>query len=120
MTWTSVCERLHDCLFDGSNMRIYKTSIDQQKLQTQNNTTIAHTSFTIFDSFHPVTITQLHTMIKKSRPTFCALDPMPTSLLLECIDDTIIIIMASFKCYFSGEHIALSTNKNNNGVNIAL
>ena len=32
----------------------------------------------------------------------------------------IIIIMAIFKCYFSGEHIALSINKNNNGVNIAL
>ena len=32
----------------------------------------------------------------------------------------IIIIMVIFKCYFSGEHIALSINKNNNGVNIAL
>ena len=37
----------------------------------------------------------------------------------------IIIIMVIFKCYFSGEHIALSikikTNKqNNNGVNIEL
>ena len=32
----------------------------------------------------------------------------------------IVIIMVIFKCYFSGEHIALSINKNNNGVNIAL
>ena len=32
----------------------------------------------------------------------------------------IIIIMVIFMCYFSGEHIALSINKNNNGVNIAL
>ena len=32
----------------------------------------------------------------------------------------IIIIMVIFKCYFSGEHIALSINKNNNGVNIVL
>ena len=31
----------------------------------------------------------------------------------------IIIIMVIFKCNFSGEHIALSINKNNNGVNIA-
>ena len=31
----------------------------------------------------------------------------------------IIIIMVIFKCCFSGEHIALSINKNNNGVNIA-
>ena len=32
----------------------------------------------------------------------------------------IIIIMVIFKCYFSGEHIALSTKENNNGVNIEL
>ena len=32
----------------------------------------------------------------------------------------IMIIMVIFKCYFSGEHIALSINKNNNGVNIEL
>ena len=32
----------------------------------------------------------------------------------------IIIIMVILKCYFSGEHIALSINENNNGVNIAL
>ena len=40
-----------------------------------------------FDSFHPVTITQLHTIITNSKPTSCALDPIPTSLLLECLDD---------------------------------
>ena len=28
--------------------------------------------------------------------------------------------MVIYKCYFSGEHVALSINKNNNGVNIAL
>ena len=28
--------------------------------------------------------------------------------------------MAIFKCYFSGEHIALSFKKNNNDVNIEL
>ena len=33
---------------------------------------------------------------------------------------SIIIIMVIFKCYFSGEHIALSIEKNNNGVNIEL
>ena len=32
----------------------------------------------------------------------------------------IIIIMVIFKCYFSGEHIALSIKKNNNGVKIEL
>ena len=62
-----------------------RTSIDQHKLQTQNRTT--QTSLTIFYSFHPVTITQLHTLIKSSKPTSCALGPIPTSLLLECLDD---------------------------------
>ena len=32
----------------------------------------------------------------------------------------IIIIMVIIKCYFSGEHIALSVEKNNNDVNIEL
>ena len=32
----------------------------------------------------------------------------------------IVIIMVIFKCYFSEEHIALSINKNNNGVNMEL
>ena len=41
----------------------------------------------MFDSFHPVIITQLHTIIKSSKPTSCAVDPIPTSLLLECLDD---------------------------------
>ena len=62
-----------------------RISIDQHKLQTQNSTT--QTSLTIFDSFHPVTITQLHTMIKSSKPTSSALDLIPTSLMLECLDD---------------------------------
>ena len=62
-----------------------RTSIDQHKLQTQNSTT--QTSLTIVYSFHPVTITQLQTMIRSSKPTSCALNPIPTSLLLECLDD---------------------------------
>ena len=32
----------------------------------------------------------------------------------------LIIIIIIFKCYFSGEHIALSLRKSNNGVNIEL
>ena len=31
-----------------------------------------------------------------------------------------LIIKVIFKCYFSGDHIALSIKKNNNGVNIEL
>ena len=62
-----------------------RTSIDQHKLQTQNSTT--QISLTTFYTFHPVTITRLHTIIKSSKPTSCALDPIPTSLLLECLDD---------------------------------
>ena len=73
------------CYFCINKVKVIRTSIDQHKLQTQNSTT--QTSLTILDSFHPVTITQLHTMIKSSKPTSCALDPMPTSLLPECLDD---------------------------------
>ena len=42
--------------------KLIRTSIDQHKLLIHNSTT--QTSLTIFSSFHPVTITQLHTMIK--------------------------------------------------------
>ena len=70
-----------------NNVRQIRTSLDQHKLQTQNSTTIAQTSLTTEDSFHPVTITQLHTMIKTFKPTSCALDSIPTSLMLECLDD---------------------------------
>ena len=71
-------------IFFINKFRQIRTSIDQHKLQTQNCTT--QTSLTIFDSFHPVTITQLHTIINSSKPSSCALDPIPTSLLLECLD----------------------------------
>ena len=47
--------------------RLTRTNIDQHKLQTQNSTTL--TSLTIFDSIHPVTIRQLHTMVKNSKPS---------------------------------------------------
>ena len=62
-----------------------RTNIDQHKLQTQNNTT--QTSLTIFDSFHPVTITQLHTIIKSSKPTSCTLDTILTYILLKYLVD---------------------------------
>ena len=52
------------------------------------------------------------------------IDNIDMNLLTSCLGCPpgliIIIIMFIFKCYFSGEHIALSINKNNNGVNIAL
>ena len=67
--------------------KLIRTSIAQHKQQTQDSTTIAQTSLTILDSFHPVTITQLHTIIKNTKYTSSALDPIPYSLLLECLDD---------------------------------
>ena len=74
-------------------------NIDQHRLQTQNSTTIVQTSLPIFDSFHPATIARvmitMMTMMKSSKPTSCALDPIPTSLLLECFDD-ILPILAHF------------------------
>ena len=67
--------------FSFFKVKLIRTSICQHKLQTQNNAN--ETSLTVFDSFPPVTITQLHTIIKISS----ALDPIPMSLLLECLDD---------------------------------
>ena len=72
-------------IFLINKVKLIRTSLDHHKLQTQVSTT--QISLTIFDSFHPVTITQLHNMIKSSKPTSWALDPIPTSLLLECLDD---------------------------------
>ena len=42
---------------------------------------------------------------------------MPNGSKMQNVCEIIIIIMVIFKCYFSGEHIALSIYKNNNGVN---
>ena len=68
-----------------NKVKLITTSIDQHKLQTLSCAT--QTSLTIFGSFHPVTITQLHTIIKSSKPTSSPFDPIPTSLLLQCHDD---------------------------------
>ena len=75
-------------IFFINKVYLIRTNIDQHKLQTQNSTTIAQTSLTTFDSFHPVTITQLHIIIKKyCKPIYCALGPIPTSLLHECLEN---------------------------------
>ena len=42
-----------------------------------------HTPFT---SFQPITIDYLHLVVAKYAPKSCELDPIPTSLLLECLD----------------------------------
>ena len=41
---------------------------------------------TPFTSFQPITIDCLHSVITKYVPKSCELDPIPTSLLLECLD----------------------------------
>ena len=42
-----------------------------------------HTPFT---SFQPITTDYLHSVVTKCAPKSCELDPIPTSLLLECLD----------------------------------
>ena len=42
-----------------------------------------HTPFT---SFQPITTDFLHSVVTKCAPKSCELDPIPTSLLLECLD----------------------------------
>ena len=46
---------LNDFIID--KVKLIRTSIDQHKLKKHNSSTIAQTSLTIFDSFHPVIIT---------------------------------------------------------------
>ena len=46
--------------------------------------------------------------------------PLDRNIFITSIYVLTLIIMVISKCYFSGEHIALSINKNNNGVNIEL
>ena len=41
---------------------------------------------TILTSFKPITADPLWSLLKKSSPKSCALDPMPISLLFECLD----------------------------------
>ena len=50
-----------------------------------------HTPFT---SFQPITTDYLHSVITKCAPKSCELDPIPTSLLLECLD-TVLPTMTS-------------------------
>ena len=50
-----------------------------------------HTPFT---SFQPITTHYLHSVITKCAPKSCELDPIPTSLLLECLD-TVLPTMTS-------------------------
>ena len=40
-------------------------------------------------SFHPVSNDELKKIILSSKPTTCDLDPIPTSLLFECIDEVL-------------------------------
>ena len=41
---------------------------------------------TLFTSFEPVTTEHLRSILTKCAPKSCDLDPMPTSLLLDCLD----------------------------------
>ena len=62
---------------------------------------------------------QRHMMVQ-----YCCGSGSTNKLFCKCFLIIIIIIMVIFKCYFSGELIALSLKKyqknNNNGVNIEL
>ena len=62
-------------------------------------------------NYHPISLTSV--CCKTLEHIIC-------KHMLNHLENNIIIIMVIFKCYFSGEHIALSINKNNNGVNIEL
>ena len=83
------CHQLHpshEMFFLGKLLNICCSLLHAMPYFTISYST-TQTSLTIFYSLHPVTITLLHTIIKSSKPTSCALDPIPTSLLLQCLDD---------------------------------
>ena len=56
-----------------------------------HDTEFHHTPFT---SFQPITTDYLHSVVTKCAPKSCELDPIPTSLLLECLD-TVLPTMTS-------------------------
>ena len=49
---------------------------------------------TPFTSFQPITTNYLHSVVTKCAPKSCELDPIPTSLLLECLN-TVLPTMTS-------------------------
>ena len=67
-----------------SNIR---AELDKQGTPTPATPGIEHVNVShSFASFEPVTEDVVRTIIMKSKPTTCSLDPIPTSLLMECID----------------------------------
>ena len=50
---------------------------------------------TLFTSFQPITTDYLHSAIIKCVPKSCELNPIPTSLLLECLDTVLLPTMTS-------------------------
>lgn len=58
---------------------------------------------TVMSDFLPVTQDQLMQIIEKSRPTSCASDPIPTKLLLDCLDILLpVLVHLINSCLLSG------------------
>ena len=49
----------------------------------------SHVCSTTFDAFQPVSEEEVRKVILQSKPTTCQLDPIPTPLLLQCLDCTL-------------------------------
>ena len=64
-----------------------RTILGQHRQQSHRSTALTETSLATSESSYPASIIQLHAIVKNSKPTSCAFDPIPSSLLLECLDD---------------------------------
>ena len=73
--------------FFNEKIETIRQKLDEEK--TKHNPLYADSSYSdsCFSSFHPVTQEEVKRIISKSSKKSCFLDPIPTSLLIECIDE---------------------------------
>ena len=78
-------QKVHDYFLQ--KVQSIRADLDQQSLSLTSCRLTDQQAASNFHSFHPITEADLKATILKSKPTSCSLDPLPTSLLLEFIDD---------------------------------
>ena len=73
--------------FFTSKISNIRAELDKLSTSTSTSHYVGHyyVSYS-FTAFKPVTKGEIRKIITNSRPTTCSLDPIPTSLLVECID----------------------------------
>eukprot|EP00916_Digyalum_oweni_P002464 GHVL01004549.1.p2 GENE.GHVL01004549.1~~GHVL01004549.1.p2 ORF type:complete len:165 (-),score=14.99 GHVL01004549.1:1380-1874(-) len=73
------------CRFFLDKVNLIRTNLDSHSSPSDpKDITCVDSSF---DSFDYVSMDMLRTLILKSKPCTCSLDPLPTSLFVECLDE---------------------------------